>query len=84
MLSISLCLCLYLHVGPMELLDLLARYFTWGRWSEAEPHFFAALEGRRAVLGRLNPATCGSPGDVKGRIGGHKECETHTCIHVEI
>ncbi|CAK9054435.1 Kinesin light chain (KLC) [Durusdinium trenchii] len=32
-------------------------YFTWGRWAEAEPHFFAALEGRRAVLGRLDPAT---------------------------
>ena len=26
---------------------------------EAEPHFFAALEGRRAVLGRSDPATSG-------------------------
>lgn len=49
---------------------MAVRYFTWGRWAEAEPHFFAALEGRRAVLGRLDPATWGAIGH---RVDGYIE-----------
>lgn len=40
---------------------------------EAEPHFFAALEGRRAVLGRLDPATQGAP---RVREGVGPACNT--------